>query len=125
MRLFADGAMSRGHGVWVPAFARTTAEFWARCMADAASPSRSSWLATIRWRTLADRGVVLAIILAVWQVGSAVVGTYWLSSPWATVSRFVTLMLDGELIRHSGYTLGEAAAGTLIGGMPAVLLPFV
>src|SRR5207237_8902210 len=30
-----------------------------------------------------------------------------------------------ELLHHTGYTLGEAAAGTLIGGVPAVLLPFI
>ncbi len=29
------------------------------------------------------------------------------------------------MIRHAGYTLGEAGAGTLIGGVPAVLLPFL
>jgi ABC-type nitrate/sulfonate/bicarbonate transport system permease component len=94
-------------------------------MTDAARPLPASRIHAIRWRTLADRALVLALILAIWQLGSTIVGTYWLSSPWATVSRFAALTIDGELIRHAGYTLGEAAAGTLIGGVPAVLLPFV
>jgi NitT/TauT family transport system permease protein len=94
-------------------------------MADAIAPARAPRLRTIRWRTVADRVLVLALILAAWQIGSAIVGTYWLSSPWATIARFAALTIDGELIRHAGYTLGEAAAGTLIGGVPAVLLPFV
>ena len=80
---------------------------------------------SIRWRTFVDRVLVLILILAGWQIGSALVGTYWLSSPWATISRFVAQIINGELIWHAGYTLGEAAAGTLVGGLPAVLLPFL
>ena len=68
--------------------------------------------------------LVLIVIIAVWQVGSLIVGNYWLSSPWATATRFVEQVLSGELLRHASYTLGEAAAGTFIGGVPAVLLPF-
>src|SRR5262245_66353080 len=79
----------------------------------------------IRWRTLIDRILVLVLIIALWQVGSLWFGAYWLSSPWATTTRFVELILNGELIRHSGYTLAEAGGGTLIGGLPAVLLPFL
>jgi NitT/TauT family transport system permease protein len=91
-----------------------------------ASPATpSSRLRSIRWRTVADRVLVLALILAAWQIGSAIVGLYWLSSPWATVSRFAVLTLNGELVRHASYTLWEAAAGTFIGGLPAVLLPFL
>jgi len=78
----------------------------------------------IRWRTHIDRALVFILILALWQAGSLWVGTYWLSSPWATMMRFVELLLNGELIRHTGYTLAEAGAGALIGGLPAVLLPF-
>ena len=94
-------------------------------MTEVASRISSSRLRAIRWRTVFDRVLVLALILTAWQIGSAIVGIYWLSSPWATISRFVAQSLDGELVRHAGYTLGEAAAGTFIGGAPAVLLPFV
>src|SRR4051812_48060721 len=93
-------------------------------MADASSPQQATLMAAVRWRTVADRMLVLALVLAAWQIGSAIVGLYWLSSPWATGSRFVALTLDGELPRHAGYTLAESAAGTLIGGVLAVLLPF-
>jgi len=89
---------------------------------SAISPARSR---PIRWRTLVDRVLVLLLLIALWQAGSFWVGAYWLSSPWATTTRFVELVLNGELIRHAGYTLAEAGAGTLIGGLPAVLLPFL
>ncbi len=92
-------------------------------MTTAASPAAAP--PTIRWRTLIDRVLVLLLILALWQAGSLWVGTYWLSSPWATTTRFVELTHNGELLRHAGYTLAEAGAGTLIGGLPAVLLPLL
>src|SRR5215203_612571 len=91
-----------------------------------AVPSGStSWLRSIRWRTVLDRLLVGIIILGAWQLGTVIVGNYWLSSPWATLSRFAAQLMNGELIFHASYTLGEAAAGTLIGGVPAVLLPFL
>jgi NitT/TauT family transport system permease protein len=99
-------------------------ESWTR-MTIAAFPTPASWLRSIRWRTLLDRLLVGLVILGVWHLGSAMVGSYWLSSPWATLTRFVAQIINGELIFHAGYTLGEAAAGTLIGGIPAVLLPFL
>src|SRR5829696_4833428 len=102
----------------------------ARCepglsMTVAAPPAPPSWLRSIRWRTVVDRLLVGVIIVVAWQVASAIVGNYWLSSPWATLSRFAAQLRNGELIFHASYTLGEAVAGTLIGGVPAVLLPFL
>ena len=78
-----------------------------------------------RWRTCTDRLIVLAVILAAWQVGSFLVGPYWLSSPWAVAARFTAQILNGELIVQGGYTVEEALVGTVIGGVPAVLLPFL
>ena len=78
-----------------------------------------------RWRTYTDRLIVLAVILAAWQVGSFFVGSYWLSSPWAVATRFTAQILNGELIVQGGYTVEEALVGTVIGGVPAVLLPFL
>jgi NitT/TauT family transport system permease protein len=89
---------------------------------DGATESSS---ADVRWRRLFDRTLVCFIVVALWQVASWRVGIYWLSSPWAVATGFTDMLLTGELIRHAGYTLAEAAAGTLIGGLPAVLLPFV
>src|SRR5262245_56016344 len=79
----------------------------------------------MRWRTFTDRLIVLAVILAAWQLGSILVGPYWLSSPWAVATRFCAQIWNGELIRHGGYTVEEALIGTLVGGVPAVLLPFL
>ena len=79
----------------------------------------------MRWRVWFDRLIVLLLLLAAWQAGSAVFGSYWLSSPWSTISRFFASLLDGELIRHGSYTITEALVGSVIGGLPAVLLPFV
>src|SRR5258707_15365821 len=77
------------------------------------------------WRRHLDRALVLAIIIALWSLATWRFGTYWVSSPWAVAIRFVEMIASGELIRHAGYTLAEAAAGTLIGGVPAVLLPLL
>src|SRR5262245_49397321 len=79
----------------------------------------------IRGRTITDRRIGLGVILAAWQIGSASVGSYGLSSPSAVTSRFTAQMLNGELIRHSGYTIWESVCGAVIGGVPAVLLPFL
>jgi len=78
-----------------------------------------------RWRTYLDRLIVLVVILAAWQVGSLLVGAYWLRSPGAVASRFLAQIWNGELIRQSGYTIEETLIGTLVGGVPAVLLPFL
>ncbi len=79
----------------------------------------------IRWQTVIDRLIVLVIILAAWQIGSLIVGTYWLSSPWAVVMRFTAQILNGELIRQGSYTIAESLIGVVVGGLPAMLLPFL
>ena len=75
----------------------------------------------MRWRVWSDRLIVLLILLALWQVGSMILGNYWLSTPWNTVTRFFSSLLNGELFFHGGYTITEALAGCAIGGIPAVL----
>jgi NitT/TauT family transport system permease protein len=79
----------------------------------------------MRWRVWFDRLIVLLILLAAWQAGSMVLGNYWLSTPWNTVTRFIATLLNGELIFHGSYTVNEALVGCVIGGVPAVLLPFL
>jgi NitT/TauT family transport system permease protein len=79
----------------------------------------------MRWRVWFDRLIVLLVLLALWQAGSMVFGNYWLSTPWSTVTRFFAALFDGELVFHGGYTISEALAGCVIGGVPAVLLPFL
>jgi NitT/TauT family transport system permease protein len=78
-----------------------------------------------RWRTHLDRAIVAVVILALWQAAGMILGVYWVSTPWLTVSRFFVTLFDGELIRQSGYTMEEAGVGAVIGGVPAVVLPFL
>ncbi|HEY3916457.1 MAG TPA: ABC transporter permease [Stellaceae bacterium] len=78
-----------------------------------------------RYRRLADRIAVCIVLLALWQLGSWAFGTYWLSTPWLTLSRFFESTLSGELVRHAGYTVEEAFLGSVIGAVPAIILPFV
>ena len=77
------------------------------------------------WKKHLDRLIVLIVIIAGWQLTSWVLGIYWVSSPWGVASRFVASLWNGELIRQSGYTIEESFIGALIGGVPAVILPFV
>jgi len=78
-----------------------------------------------RFGTIIDRLIVLVVILGAWQAGSAVLGSYWLSSPPSTLSRFVLATASGEVVRQAGYTVEEALSGAVIGGLPAALLPFL
>jgi NitT/TauT family transport system permease protein len=72
----------------------------------------------------ADQVLVLIILLAIWQGLSLALGTYWIGSPWGVVTRLAGGVSNGEILRHASYTLLEAVAGFLIGGLPAVALPF-
>jgi len=77
------------------------------------------------WRVWLDRLIVLVLLIAAWQAGSMVLGAYWLSSPWAVLSRFFVTLFNGELVFHGSYTISEALVGCVVGGVPAVLLPFL
>jgi NitT/TauT family transport system permease protein len=78
-----------------------------------------------RYRQLMDRILVCIALLALWQLGSWEFGMYWLSTPWATLTKFIASVESGEMIRHAGYTVEEALLGALIGGVPAIILPFM
>jgi NitT/TauT family transport system permease protein len=77
-----------------------------------------------RWKLL-DRIAVFVVLVALWQIGSMIFGVYWLSTPWATLTRFFAMLASGELVRQSGYTIEESFTGALVGGIPAMILPFV
>ena len=75
-------------------------------------------------RARGDQLLVLIILVAIWQVLSLALGTYWIGSPWGVATRLAGGVWSGEILRHASYTLLEAVAGFLIGGVPAVALPF-
>jgi NitT/TauT family transport system permease protein len=78
-----------------------------------------------RYRVLADRIVVLIVLIGLWQLASLYFGTYWVSTPWLTISRFFVSTFSGEMLRHAGYTVEEALVGAVIGAVPAIILPFL
>jgi NitT/TauT family transport system permease protein len=79
----------------------------------------------MHWRVWFDRLIVLATLVAAWQAGSMMLGPYWLSAPWLVAKGFVASLLSGELVFHASYTIDEALVGCAVGGVPAVLLPFL
>jgi NitT/TauT family transport system permease protein len=76
------------------------------------------------FRARGDQLLVLFALLAVWQALSMALGTYWIGSPWGVIVRLRSGVWDGDLLHHASYTLIEAAAGFLIGAIPAAVLPF-
>jgi NitT/TauT family transport system permease protein len=72
-----------------------------------------------------DQILVLLILIAGWHGLSLLLGTYWIGTPWGVAVRLYNGLLNGEIIRHSSYTLAEALAGFAIGGIPAAVLPFL
>ena len=75
-------------------------------------------------RARGDQLLVLFVLFASWQALSFAFGTYWVGSPFGVLTRFATGIAGGDLLRHASYTLSEAAAGFLIGALPAAALPF-
>jgi NitT/TauT family transport system permease protein len=72
-----------------------------------------------------DQMLVLVVLFGVWQLLSMWLGTYWIGSPWGVVTRFVAGVMSGSLLQHASFTLVEAAAGFVIGAIPAIFLPFL
>ena len=86
-------------------------------------PARPARFAALL-RARGDQVLVLVVLLALWQGLSLALGTYWVGSPWGVVARLANGAMSGEILRHASYTLLEAAAGFLIGALPAAALPF-
>lgn len=72
-----------------------------------------------------DRLLAGALLLLLWWLAAALVGSYWISPPLETVQRLWTLLTSGNLLTHTGYTLAAATMGFMLGGVPGVLLPMV
>jgi NitT/TauT family transport system permease protein len=71
-----------------------------------------------------DQLLVLVGLIVLWQVLAMTLGTYWVGSPWGVAARLSAGILDGELLRQASYTVVEAAAGFVVGALPAVAIPF-
>jgi NitT/TauT family transport system permease protein len=76
-------------------------------------------------RTYFDRCLLLAVVIALWQACSAYFGTIWFSSPWLVLMRLIEELRSGELTFNAIYTLKAAFYGSLLGGVPGLLLPFL
>jgi NitT/TauT family transport system permease protein len=72
-----------------------------------------------------DQALVLVVLFALWQGVSLWFGAYWVGSPWRVVTRLTAGVASGELVQHAAVTLAEAAAGFVLGGLPAAVLPFL
>jgi len=84
-----------------------------------------AWHRLAAWfKARGDQLLVLVGLIALWQVLSMTLGTYWVGSPWGVAARLAAGIVDGELLRQASYTVIEAAAGFVIGALPAVALPF-
>src|SRR5262249_58411709 len=83
------------------------------------------WHRIATWlRACGDQILVLVVLVAIWQVLSMTLGSYWVGSPWGVATRFVAGIGDGTLLHQASYTVIEAAAGFVLGALPAVALPF-
>lgn len=89
----------------------------------AAAPMRGGLLALLARKR--DQLLVLVVLMAIWQGLSMLLGDYWTGTPWGTAARLAEGIAEGELLRHTSYTVAEAIIGFLVGGIPAAVLPFV
>lgn len=76
-------------------------------------------------RTLFDRLVLFVLFVAAWEFASRTIGPGWASSPLRTLDRFVDVVLGGHVFYHAWATFEAGLWGFLIGGIPAIVLPFV
>ena len=89
---------------------------------DESAPAPRWWQAP-RGRRWALQVVVVAALLAVWQLISGhLVDPLYVSSPWAVARRMVTLFTDGILWPNARATFSQAFAGFLIGAVAGIVI---
>jgi len=81
--------------------------------------------ARARRRIVAGRALMALAILALWQVAHHYLGDHYFSAPLAVAQRIGMLAADGSLWYHTWITVYEAVAGFALGGIPAIVLPFL
>jgi NitT/TauT family transport system permease protein len=78
----------------------------------------------MKTRLIIDRLLVFVLAIGAWQLCSLYFGTIWFSSPLRVLNRLIEEIRNGDLFFQASYTLRAALYGTLLGGVPAALLPF-
>ncbi len=76
-------------------------------------------------RTLFDRAVLFVLLIAAWEFASRAVGPGWASSPLLTLDRLIDVIGRGHVFYHAWATFEAGLWGFLIGGIPAIVLPFL
>jgi NitT/TauT family transport system permease protein len=76
-------------------------------------------------RIFVDRLALFILFVAGWEATAQFWGDIWVSSPWLTSTRLSDVIFGGEIFRHAWFTLQAGFWGFVIGGVPAVILPFV
>ncbi len=76
-------------------------------------------------RTILDRTILFVLLIAAWEAMSQAIGTGWASSPVRTLDRLVEVLGAGHIFYHAWATFQAGLWGFLIGGIPAIVLPFL
>jgi len=77
-----------------------------------------------RIKAARDQWIVLAALIAIWQILSWTLGVYWIGSPLGVAQKLLSGVFAGDLLSHASFTLAEALIGFVLGGVPAIVLPF-
>lgn len=78
-----------------------------------------------RRRVVVGRVLIGLGVLVLWQAAHYVLGELYFSAPLAVAQRIGGLAVDGALWFHTWITVYEAVAGFALGGIPAIVLPFL
>jgi len=76
-------------------------------------------------KILVDRTALFILFLVAWEGTARFWGDMWVSSPWLTAIHLNDVIAAGTIFRHTWFTLQAAFWGFLIGGVPALVLPFI
>lgn len=76
-------------------------------------------------RILVDRMALFILFIVAWEATAQLWGEMWVSSPWLAGYRLAEVVFGGEILRHAWFTVQAGFWGFLIGGIPAVVLPFI
>lgn len=104
---------------------RIHSSWWRSLPRETPSPAWSQWLAA--HKTVIAMPFVLASVIALWEglVRWQAYPPFILPGPAVVARKFVTLVADGTLLRHTQVTLVEIALGLLLGLTTACVLGYL